>query len=154
MLRSWDADKGELVCHCDLKCSVREEKELLHRGLVSDWSSSASAAEMASPDWRTGQWTSWDGSRLSRELDILILTILLNIGQTGDREAISVSVLDSIVRAAVLPSVKVIRYSCDQSGNKKIISQSRIELMFYYFGLELPFGHQCSHSQLNSVTSL
>ena len=70
-----------------------------------------------------------------------------------DREQRTGQCLYWIVRAAVLPSVKVIRYSCDQSGNKKIISQSRIELMFYYFGLELPFGHQCSHSQLNSVTS-
>ena len=72
----------------------------------------------------------------------------------GQGRNLSVCILYWIVRAAVLPSVKVIRYSCDQSGNKKIISQSRIELMFYYFGLELPFGHQCSHSQLNSVTSL
>ena len=104
VLRSWDADKGELVCHCDLKCSVREEKELLHQGLASDWSSSASAAEMASPDWRTGQWTSWDGSRLSRELDILILTILLNIGQTENRgqDTISVSVLDCAGRRAAI----------------------------------------------------
>ena len=154
MLRSWDADKGELVCHCDLKCSVRGERAPAPGPRL--W--------LVQLRLRSGDGLSWleDGTMdILRRFQIkpgirYFDTYHFTKYRTyrGQGRNLSICILYWIVRAAVLPSVKVIRYSCDQSGNKKIISQSRIELMFYYFGLELPFGHQCSHSQLNSVTSL